>query len=246
MTITALVGAAPLRRGMMNSSSVELVQRALAAAGHQVSADGDFGVGTEKAVMDFQAAHALDADGIVGGGTARALDQFLDIDGLDRDTVSQQAEPKTAPDIWPRQSGVSAYYGEVGKHQTTLILPYPMRIAWDLSKTVSRFSIHEKVHDSAKACFDRIADAYDADKRVSLGLDLFGGCLNVRKMRGGSSFSMHSWAIAIDFDPERNQLKWGRDRARLAQPDCETFWRVWESAGWVSLGRVRNYDLLHF
>ena len=68
---------------------------------------------------------------------------------------------------------------------------------------------------------------------------------HVRKMRGGSSYSMHSWGIAIDFDPERNQLKWGKDRARLAQPDAVEFWRCWEAEGWVALGRARDYDWMH-
>ena len=34
-------------------------------------------------------------------------------------------------------------------------------------------------------------------------------------------------------------------RPRLAQPDGETFWKLWEDEGWVSLGRARNYDWMH-
>ena len=64
-------------------------------------------------------------------------------------------------------------------------------------------------------------------------------------MRGGTQYSMHSWGIAIDFDPERNQLNWGRDRARLAAADCVPFWDIWEAEGWVSLGRARNFDWMH-
>jgi hypothetical protein len=30
----------------------------------------------------------------------------------------------------------------------------------------------------------------------------------------------------LGFNLERNQLKWGRGRARLAQPDAESFWKV--------------------
>ena len=41
-----------------------------------------------------------------------------------------------------------------------------------------------------------------------LRLDVWGGCLNVRKMRGGTRNSMHSWGIALDYDPQNNQLKW--------------------------------------
>lgn len=146
---------------------------------------------------------------------------------------------------WPYQKDCTKYYGNVGTNQTMLILPFPMKIAWEKKSIVTKFSIHEKVHDSAKRCFDRIADAYDEEARAKLGIDLFGGCLNVRKMRGGSSYSMHSWGIAIDFDPDRNQLRWGRDKARLAKADAETFWKIWEDEGWLSLGRSRNYDWMH-
>ena len=157
----------------------------------------------------------------------------------------QEAADPVVRNLWPKQSAVAGYYGKVGTNQVLVSLPFKMRLAWDKSVTVQRMSLHEKVADSAARCFERIADAYGEAKRKELGLDLFGGSLNVRKMRGGSSYSMHSWGIAIDFDPERNQLKWGRDKARLAKPDAETFWRIWEDEGWLSLGRSRNYDWMH-
>lgn len=147
--------------------------------------------------------------------------------------------------IWPRQKAVPSFYGGVGKHQARIALPFPMHLAWDKSKAITRMTLHEKVADSAARCLDRIADAYDEKARVDLGLDLFGGSLNVRRMRGGSRYSMHSWGIAIDFDPERNRLRWKDDRARLAKPDAVTFWRIWEDEGWVSLGRARNFDWMH-
>ena len=113
------------------------------------------------------------------------------------------------------------------------------------STRVHKITVHKLVADSALQVFQNIAKAYSPAERHSLGIDLFGGSLNVRKMRGGSNYSMHSWGIAIDFDPERNQLKWGRDKARLAQKDCEAFWAAWEEEGWVSLGRTRNFDWMH-
>jgi hypothetical protein len=64
-------------------------------------------------------------------------------------------------------------------------------------------------------------------------------------MRGGNSYSMHSWGIAIDFDPERNRLNWNSGEARLAKPDCIPFWQAWEAEGWVSLGRTRDFDWMH-
>lgn len=155
------------------------------------------------------------------------------------------AEPATAPSIWPRQPEVLSFFGPVGVSQTRLALPFPMKLAWDTSKKVTSISIHQKLHDSAQRCFSRIADAYDADARAATGIDLFGGSLNVRKMRGGDNWSMHSWGIAIDFDPVRNSLRSNRSNARLAKPDCDRFWKIWEEEGWVSLGRTRDFDWMH-
>lgn len=204
--------------------------------------DGISGKATIAAIRGFQRMHGLNVDGIVGALTkAEMWPEAMPERNLEPETPDLDPLPAS----WPRQQDVEKVFGPVGLNQTLLELPFPMRLAWDTRKLVYRFSIHEKVHDSAKRCFQRIANEYDEAGRKLIGIDLFGGCLNVRKMRGGSSWSMHSWGIAIDFDPARNQLRWGRDKARLAQPDCARFWRIWEEEGWVSLGRAKNYDWMH-
>lgn len=149
--------------------------------------------------------------------------------------------------MWPKQTvqELNKYYGKVGTNQTRLILPYTMTIAWNKAQKVSTITVHEKVHDSAKRVFERIADHYSPEEIVEHGLDMFGGSLNVRKIRGGNRWSTHAWGIAIDFDPIRNQLRWGGDRAYLAKPECEKFWEFWEEEGWLSLGRSKNYDWMH-
>jgi hypothetical protein len=163
----------------------------------------------------------------------------------DRDPAARDPQLPPLTSGWPHESQVSEFYGPMGVNQQRLQLPFAMKLAWDPAKIVRSFVVHEKVHDSALRCFERIADAYDEAARERIGIDLFGGCLNVRRKRGGTSWSMHSWGIAIDFDPQRNPLRASRASARLAQPDCETFWRIWEDAGWVSLGRSRDYDWMH-
>lgn len=191
-------------------------------------------------------------DGLYGPQTQYAFDVYAERnDGAGsaripaRDVDPPTPLPVGAPPVWPRQAEVEAFYGPVGANQTLLTLPFPLRLAWEPTKTVTRISLHKKVHDSAARCFERIAATYDAAARRETGIDLFGGCFNVRKMRGGERWSMHSWGIALDFDPARNGLRSKRHTARLARPDCEPFWEIWEAEGWVSLGRTRDFDWMH-
>lgn len=230
------------------------VQKILLAQGYDIGnegADGKAGKAYERAVRRFQIAKGLAPDGKVGPNTEAALRPpsplvRADVMGLPIPAPEKPVLPKDGlQDQWPFQKDCMKFYGGVGLHQTTLRLPFKMKLAWDLKTEVERISVHEKVHQSAARAFDKIASAYDEAARKKLGLDLFGGSLNVRVMRGGSAYSMHSWGIAIDFDPARNQLKWGRDKARLAKPDAEEFWKIWESEGWVSLGRAANRDWMH-
>ena len=93
------------------------------------------------------------------------------------------------------------------EYLVTLELPYPMRLAWDLDTKVNKMRVHKLVKNNFKGVFDDLLAHYGYEKLVELGIDLFGGCFAYRKMRGGSSWSMHSWGIAIDLDPVRNQLK---------------------------------------
>ena len=148
--------------------------------------------------------------------------------------------------MFPKQdySSMVTYYGPVGENQTKLILPYPMRLSWDLNYTVKRITCHNKVADSLVKCLTKIYDLYDRDFKIiqSKGLDLFGGCLNVRKIRGGNSWSIHSWGTAIDLDPVNNKLKWGRDKAKMPEEVIDIF----VDEGWVSLGRSKNFDYMHF
>lgn len=146
---------------------------------------------------------------------------------------------------WPKQdvASMNAFYGPVGENQTKLVLPYPMRLAWDPTKRINQITCHAKVSASLGRILSNILAHYGSVEKVAAArMDLFGGCLNVRKMRGGDSWSIHSWGVAIDIDPDHNQLKWGRDRASMPQEVIAVF----ESEGWTSLGHSRNYDFMHF
>lgn len=145
---------------------------------------------------------------------------------------------------------IKAKYGvpnETGAGYLTIIqLPYPMRLAWDLEVSVTRMSCHKLVADKFLAVFNDLLNHYGYDEIVRLGIDLFGGCFNYRRMRGGFAWSTHSWGISIDLDPARNKLKETSRTARFARPEYKQMIAIFYKHGFESLGVEKNYDWMHF
>ena len=223
-----------LRKGDFGEE-VKQWQLFLQSAGYKVHpADGAFGPLTERETFKFQTANGLRPDGVVGPKTW----QFIT-------TVSNNTPLSQK---WPKQGYTSMvnFYGPVGENQTSLELPYTMRLAWDKNISIKKITCNQKCAKSFYNIFEKTLKHYGENEIKNLRLDIFGGCLNVRKMRGGSSWSIHSWGAAIDIDPDNNQLKWGGERATLAKPIYEPFWKFVEEEGLVSLGRKRNMDYMHF
>ncbi len=191
-------------------------------------------------IADWQRALGINADGNFGPGTLKASMALLP------DAPDPVAAPVT---VWPAQSDVAAFFGPAGGADCTagrVVLPFPFPLAWDDSQMISRFVCHAKVAAPLMSIFSAAAAHYGEAEFRRLKLDRFGGCYNYRKMRGGTSLSMHAWGIAVDLDPINNQLKWGKDRASFARPEYGDWWRIVEAHGARSLGREKNMDWQHF
>lgn len=125
-------------------------------------------------------------------------------------------------------------------------IPFTLKIAWDKNLTTTRIKCHSLVKKDIENIFRDILSHYGKEKISELGIDMYGGCYNCRNMRGGSKLSMHSWGIAIDLDPTRNLLRWGRDKAQFAKAEYKPMIDIFYKHGWISLGREKNYDWMHF
>jgi hypothetical protein len=129
---------------------------------------------------------------------------------------------------------------------TTILLPYPMKLAWDLDTKVSKMRCHKLAAEAFLNVFNDLLAHYGLKEIERLGIDLFGGCFNYRKMRGGTSWSTHAWAIAIDLDPARNKLKETAKTARFARPEYQPMIDIFYRHGFISLGIEKGYDWMHF
>lgn len=151
----------------------------------------------------------------------------------------------------PFYDEIEKVYGKPGdtSNLITIDIPYPMRLSWDHSIKVSRLTCHKKVADSLLSILNHLLDHYGLERLQKLGIDIFGGCYNLRPMRGtdedDEKWSTHSWGIAFDLDPLNNRLKWGSDMATFATPAYKPMLRIFEIHGWYNLGVYRNFDWMH-
>lgn len=204
----------------------------------------DPGAAMERVAAEqlFLEGHGFDVgriDGLFGPKTQAAYDAWLT---KQRDTVSINDSVAHQPEVWPRQAFVPTFYGKMGTRQTLIKPPYKCFYDGQLVKGIS---LHEKVAPSAARVLAKVLEIYGLDRIKELKLNQYSGSLNVRKMRGGSLWSMHSWGIAIDWDAGDNQLNWDHTRALFAKPEYVPWWEAWEAEGWISLGRERDYDWMH-
>lgn len=144
---------------------------------------------------------------------------------------------------------IIAKYGQPGdpSQLVTLVLPYPMRIAWDLKSTVTKMQCHKLVSGAFLKVFQELLAHYGLPKLQELGIDLFGGCLNVRLQRGSTTkWSRHAWGIAIDLDPARNGLKTKWADAQFSKPEYAEMVNIFHRNGFIGYGPDKNYDAMHW
>lgn len=218
-------------------------------------------LGMEQAIYVKNKMEVGTVDGLIGEQTrymrmlweAKKADEEAGVDKKDPDSaVAAETNWKDkdfaeiSKNDWPKQVNCIQFFGEPGTNQTKCNIPFPLVLAWDKNTKLTSFSCNKKVKKPIERVFQNTFDYYGYEKIKELGLDLFGGCLNVRKMRGGTSWSQHAFGIAIDIDPDRNSLHTTWKKAQMSKPDYANFVRFFYNEGAINLGRERDFDAMHF
>ncbi len=113
------------------------------------------------------------------------------------------------------------------------------------TQAVSSLSPHVKCASSLLAVFNRLAGVYPTpDSRQKAGISVYDGLYNPRLKRGSTtSWSMHSWATAIDLNAAKNgnKVAWPVT-AVMPIEVIECF----AQEGWLSAGAFWGRDAMHF
>jgi len=125
---------------------------------------------------------------------------------------------------------------------TEIKVPYPMVLAWNTKSNITRIKCHKKV---AKPLADALYHIkHYPDMIKTLGLNLYAGCYNYRRVRGGRYLSAHSWGIAIDINSSGNPFRCQPKNTVLGRnPELALkFANIMLRYGFKTL----EYDLMHY
>lgn len=162
---------------------------------------------------------------------------------------------------WPRErpEELEAFYGPLTlgtdgrptakwerEHLVSVTTPFPLALAWDPTRRVSRVTCHEKVSDSLDRILKAILAHYGTAEKVARArMHLYGGCYEFRRISGRTALSLHAYGAAVDLDPLSNPLGKAHDPAAGMMP-MEVV-EIFEEERWTWGGRFRSRpDCMHF
>ena len=143
---------------------------------------------------------------------------------------------------------IMSKYGQPGDWDNIVDIhtPYWQIIAWDQSSLIKKYKCHRLIKPNLEAVHDCILHEYGEYEISKLGIDLWGGCYNLRKMRGGNKWSRHSWAIAVDLLPQGNGLRTKAPKALFSQPEYRKLIDIFYEHNFINYGIEKGYDWMHF
>ncbi len=216
--------------------------------------------GAAQLVLLFTGNEPGGIDGLWGHNSQNALENWLSMQANGKPVIVVRKPVSTPPIIvsgFPKQSECPNFYGTPGLPGTSadkamqarlvkIRLPFTFRLDYAPTTQVTSIRLHAKCAESAEEAYEQAFKHYGKDRMIALGLDRFGGSYNPRLMRGSkTSWSMHAFGCAIDTFAEPNGLHARKPVALFSKADYDAWFDIWQSVGWVPLGRAIDRDYMH-
>ena len=140
---------------------------------------------------------------------------------------------------WPNpdKRSLTKFYGDAGDESQLVNLPVDgLGVKYD-GQLVKTVYCNNRIADSLQRIIVQLSEHHPEV------LADYNGCFNFRKMRGGSSYSLHAYGAAIDFMA-------GSNGNRTAWPTSAnmpiTVMEIFAREGWISAGAFWGRDAMHF
>jgi hypothetical protein len=118
------------------------------------------------------------------------------------------------------------------RHMSVIIVPQDLRL--DLPFLPNKIYCNKDLKKPLLEAFNNIVE-----RALEGELKSWNGCFNIRKTTGGSTYSLHSWGIAVDINAATNAFG--------AEPQmCAAFVKCFTDAGFDWGGTWRTPDGMHF
>jgi hypothetical protein len=195
---------------------------------------------TQNEIKDIQRKLGVTVDGYWGSESNAACVKHMNALVKASGFVFPKAYSSAFNTLWGPHGVPNGYTPPMKK----IKLPFKLYLYGDKSSPVTTLSPHEKAADAFTKAFEELAKVYTTEEaRDKAGINIYDGLYNPRLVRGSSStWSMHSFAIAIDLDASRNGLHtYWPTKAHMPFEAIECF----AKAGMRNLGYVMNRDSMH-
>lgn len=244
--------------GVIGQQTLAAVERLLSARASECSTDPARWtpkrrlIGAGQLVLKHAGYPVGAIDGYVGNQTTGAFLQWSHQQTYGRpleiDTTPTGYRP-AALSTFPKQGQALAFFGQPGaaieRQIVNVPIPVYLRIDYNLAQRRAHLRLHQKCAKSAETAMERIVRHYGEAEWRRLGLDRFAGDYVHRNIRGGSNWSQHAFAGALDFYAGPNGLTTRCPQALFCRDEYKAFFDIWETVGWTSLGRAIGRDWMH-
>ena len=101
----------------------------------------------------------------------------------------------------------SIVYGSVDKIELVKVRsPILLTIAWNTNLHARTLTVNKIVAEAIIASLNELNGMFSQQELDDSGIKLYGGCYNKRRVRGGTTWSSHSWGTSFDFNPLGNRM----------------------------------------